>query len=213
MSRNRLADRDAVAFWFSGFCALAGVLIWTLWVLPVAASVGEADAVPLGRSVQVELPAGDRLGIWGSGISAAFGTMTCTVTDPSGGVLPLRPGPSLSWDDTLWWMTPQRGFEQTRQFTTVDEGVHAVTCSDALDTYGGEFLVAGDAFGSGSIGLGRSGSSDFAVGTLLAFGAVVCPLIVLMLPGVILIRRLITRRRRTRDARAANGSWTGSLDG
>ena len=197
MTPERLAHRDAVAFAFSAFCAIVGVLIWTLWVLPVAASVGEGEALPLGETSKIELSAGERVGVWGSGISAMLGTMRCTVEAPDGAELPQRGGPSLSWDDTLWWMTPKPGFEQSTQFTAGEAGVHTVTCTDSLDTYDGEFLLAGDAFGSGSIGLGRNGASDFAVGSLLAFGAVFCPLIVVLLPAVIVIRRLVARGRRS----------------
>ncbi|MFB8190008.1 hypothetical protein ACFC14_11825 [Microbacterium sp. NPDC055988] len=207
MTRGRLADRDAVAFGFSALCACIGVLIWTLWVMPVAASVGEADPLPLGRGQTVELNAGERVGIWGSGVSAMLGTLECSVSGPGGDSLAQRGGPSLSWDDTLWWMTPKRGFEQHTQFTSMDAGVHTVTCTDSLDTYDGEFLIAGDVFGSGSIGLGRTGGSDFATGTLLAFGAVFCLPVAVLLPVVILIRRLVTRRRSARNAQRAGASW------
>lgn len=207
MTRSHLADRDAVAFAFSGLCAVAAVLIWTLWVLPVAASVDRADPSPLGRDVEVELEEGARGGVWSSGISAMLGTIECTVAGPDGVELALRAAPSLNWDDTLWWMTPKRGFAQSAQFTTTTAGVHTVTCSDGLDTYDGEFLVAGDTFGSGSIGLGRNGGSDFAIGTLLAFGAVFCPPLAVLLPVVIVIRRLVTRRRRARDSARVSSAW------
>ncbi|MGH3691549.1 MAG: hypothetical protein ACRDT7_15465 [Microbacterium sp.] len=212
MSGGRLADRDAVAFGFSALCAVAGALIWILWVAPIASSVADADAVPIGGSVKLDLAAGERVGVWGSGISAAFGTMECTVTAPDGTELPQRGGPSLSWDDTLWWMTPKRGFEQRAQFTSVDAGLHTVTCVDSLDTYDGEFLLAGDAFGTGSVGLGRSGGSDFAVGTLLAFGAVFCLPVAVALPVVISIRRLAARRRRGRGDGDTDAAWTASIE-
>lgn len=211
MTSDRLAHRDAVAFGFSAFCAVAALLIWTLWVLPIAASVRESDATPLDQSVTIALGAGERVGVWGAGISAMLGTMECAVIAPDGTELPQRGAPSLTWDDTLWWMTPKHGFEQRTQFTSVDAGTHSVTCTDSLDTYDGEFLVAGDSFGSGSIGLGRSGGSDFAVGTILAFTAVVCPLIVVLLPGVILVRRLVARNRRRR-ARDVDTAWTASIE-
>ncbi|PRB15188.1 hypothetical protein [Microbacterium sp. MYb62] len=212
MTRDRLADRDAAAFWFSALCACAGILIWTLWVLPVSASVAQADPQPLGRTAEIDLGAGERIGVWGGGISAMLGTMECAVIGPDDIELPQRGGPSLSWDDTLWWMTPRHGFEQRAQFTSVEAGLHTVTCTDALDTYDGEFLLAGDVFGTGSIGLGRNGASDFAVGTLLAVGAVFCPLIVVLVPGVIGIRRLVSRRRRARRAGDADAPWTSSLE-
>jgi hypothetical protein len=189
-----------------------GVLIWTLWVIPVAASVAAAQSVPLEHAEEIELDAGERVGIWGSGISAMLGTLECSVSGPGGTELSQRGGPSLSWDDTLWWMTPKRGFEQQTQFTAADEGVHTVTCSDSLATYDGEFLVAGDAFGSGSIGLGRTGGSDFAVGTALAFGAVFCLPVAMLLPVVILIRRRVTRGRRARHAGRAGPSSSESRE-
>jgi hypothetical protein len=210
VTRERLADRDAVAFVFSALCAGIGILIWTLWVLPISASVAEAEASPLGQVETVELDAGERAGIWGSGISAMLGTLECTVSDPDGAELSQRGGPSLSWDDTLWWMTPKRGFEQQTQFTAMDEGAYTVTCDDSLDTYDGAFLVAGDAFGSGSVGLGRNGGSDFAVGSMLAFGAVFCLPVAVLLPVVILIRRLVTRRRDARGPERSAASWADS---
>ncbi|MEU4016397.1 hypothetical protein AB0E56_14145 [Microbacterium sp. NPDC028030] len=206
MRGARLAHRDAVAFGFSAFCGCVGALIWLLWVLPVAASVGDAHPEPLGSTVSVDLDAGERVGIWGSGISTMLGAMKCTATGPDAAEAPQYGGPSLSWDDTLWWMTPKPGFEQSTQFTSAEAGTYTVICVDSLETYDGEFLVAGDAFGRGSLGLGRTGGSDFAVGTLLAFGAVFCPVIVVLLPAVILIRRLVTRARLSRTQRGDQGA-------
>lgn len=195
MTRERLAHRDAVAFWFAGLCACAGALIWVLWVLPISASVADAEPRGLGSTAEIDLRSGESVGIWGSGISAMLGTMDCTVSGPGGEDPVLRSGPSLSWDDTLWWMTPRSGFEQAVVFTAVSDGRHEVTCADGLDTYDGDFLLAGDAFGSGSVGLGRNGASDIAVGSLLAVGAVFCLPLAVLLPAVILIRRAVTRRR------------------
>lgn len=177
---------------------IAGILIWTLWVMPIAASVEEAEPNPLGRTVSVDLNEGERSGIWASGISAALGSTDCTAIAPDGAELPGRGAPSLTWDDTLWWMTPRRGFEQIVQFTASASGVHTVTCVDSLGTYDGDFLVAGDAFGGGEVGLGRTGSNGFALGTVLAFCAVVLPLFSVLLPVVIGLRIVFTRRRSAR---------------
>jgi hypothetical protein len=180
---------------------VGAVLIWVLWVFPVAASVEAADPHPIGESAVAELAAGERVGIWGRGISANLGTMACTVAAPDGEGVATRGGPSLGWSDTLWWMTPRWGFEQSAQFIAPDAGAYRVSCVDSLDTYDGDFLIAGDTFGSGSIGLGRNGGSDFAVGSLLAFGAVFCPLLAVLLPAVIGIRLAVTRRRSSRVPR------------
>lgn len=190
--------RDQVAFAAAALCAIAGVLIWMLWVLPIARSVGEAAPTPVGDSMTVELAAGESAGLWGSGQSVVFGTVDCSVVSPDGDPVTQLGPPALTWDDTVWWMNPRPGFEQFAQFTAEDAGAHEVSCVDSLDTYGGEYLVAGDTFGSGSIGLGRTGSNDFAVGTLLAFGAVVCPLFAVLVVIVIPLRRLRDRRRARR---------------
>lgn len=192
--RSGLTDRDHVALGAAVVALLAGILIWTLWVLPIVSSVEEAPSSPLGRTVLVDLEEGARSGVWASGISPALGSTRCTVIAPDGVELPLRGAPSLTWDDTLWWMTPRRGFEQVVQFTASVSGVHDVTCVDSLGTYDGEFLVAGDTFGGGELGLGRTGSNGFAIGTVLAFCAVVLPLFSVLLPLVIGLRVAFTRR-------------------
>ena len=196
-----VTDRDRAALATALICAVGAVLIWVLWVFPVAASVEAADPHPIGESAVAELAAGERVGIWGRGISANLGTMACTVAAPDGEGVATRGGPSLGWSDTLWWMTPRWGFEQSAQFIAPDAGAYRVSCVDSLDTYDGDFLIAGDTFGSGSIGLGRNGGSDFAVGSLLAFGAVFCPLLAVLLPAVIGIRLAVTRRRSSRVPR------------
>jgi hypothetical protein len=196
-----LNDRDRLALTAAFLCAIGGVLIWLLWVFPVASSVDAAADHPLGEPAVVELDPGQTVGIWGRGISASLGTMACTVSTPAGEGVVTRGGPSLDWSDTLWWMTPKWGYEQSAQFTAADAGAYRVSCADSLDTYDGEFLVAGDSFGSGSIGLGRNGGSDFAVGSLLAFGAVFCPLLAVLLPIVIGIRLAVTRGRARRGSR------------
>lgn len=201
MSRSAQQQRhkDQVALGAAALALLAGALIWLLWVMPITRSVAEASPAPLGEPLSVELAAGERVGIWASGLSAAFGAIECTVTGPDGDPLPQRGAPSLNWDDTLWWTNPRPGFEQVSQVVAVDEGRHTVDCRDSLGQYGGEILVAGDTFGAGDVGLGRTGSADFAIGTVLAFCAVVCPLFALLLPVIIVVRRLSERLRTVRD--------------
>lgn len=182
--------------------AVAGVLIWMLWVLPVASSVERAHPVPLGRTLSVDLDAGEGAGVWASGISAALGTMRCGVAGPDDTRVQLVSAPSLNWDDTLWWMTPRTGFEQVLRFTASESGAHRVHCEDSLETYDGAFLLADDSFGEGAVGLGRG--SGFAPGTVLAFCAVVLPLFAVLLPIVIGLRLLLTRRRAP-DARSFAG--------
>lgn len=196
-----IKDRDRAALVAALICAVGGVLIWFLWVFPVAASVDVADAHPMGEPAVVQLDAGQRAGIWGRGIAANLGTMACTVTAPDGEGVATRSGPSLDWSDTLWWMTPKWGFEQSAQFTAADAGAYRVSCVDSLDTYDGEFLIAGDSFGGGSIGLGRNGGSDYAIGSLLAFGAVFCPPVAIMLPIIIGIRLALAKSRSSRVSR------------
>lgn len=183
-----------MAFVAAAICAATGILIWSLWVLPIVRSIETAEDLAIGKTMAVDLDAGSRAGIWTSGISAALGTMDCTVIGPDGAARPQRSASAVSWDDVLWWMTPRPGFVQSAQFTAVDAGAHLVDCRDSLDTYDGRFLVAGDSIGDGSIGLGRSGSNDFAVGTLLALGAVMCPPLAVLLPLVVVLRRLVTSR-------------------
>lgn len=196
--RGAWGDRDRFALATALICAVGGVLIWVLWVFPVVASVDAADTHPMGERALVELDAGERVGVWGRGISANLGTMACTVTAPEGDGVATSSGPSLDWSDTLWWMTPKWGFEQSAQFTAADTGAYRVSCADSLDTYDGEFLIAGDSFGGGSIGLGRNGGSDYAIGSLLAFGAVFCPLVAVMLLVIVGVRLAVTRRRSSR---------------
>lgn len=187
--------KDRAAFAASGLALLAGVLIWLLWVLPITRSVGEAAPSAIGEPIVSELSAGQRVGIWGSGRSAAFGTVECTVSDARGDLLALRGAPALTWDDTLWWASPRPGFEQLSQFTATAAGLYTIDCVDSLGYYEGQFLVAGDTFGAGSIGLGRTGSNDFAVGSALAFSAVVLPLFAVLVPLIVALRRWPDRQR------------------
>ncbi|WP_435743718.1 hypothetical protein [Microbacterium sp. PMB16] len=176
------------------------MLIWTLWVLPIAASVDAADSRPLGATFTVELEAGERVGVWSQGISASLGTTECTVTAPDDSRVAQRGAPALDWDDTLWWMTPKRGFAQMSQVTAATTGDHRIRCEDSLDTYDGAFLVAGDSFGGGSIGLGRGGGADYAVGTMLAFGAVFLPPFAVGVTIIVLVRTASARRSARRSA-------------
>lgn len=188
----RQKHKDQLALGAAAVGLVAACLIWLLWVLPVARSVGEAEPESIGSTITVDVNAG-AVGIWGSGIAPTLGTAECRVRDPDGRAVDVRDGPLLAWDDTLWWMTPKTGFEQFAQFIAPDDGVYEIACADTLETYDGEFLVAGDTFGTAAIGLGRS--SVFAVGTLLAVGAVVCPLFAVLLAVIIPVRRWRDRRR------------------
>ncbi|MFD6055467.1 hypothetical protein [Agromyces sp. NPDC060279] len=187
-------------------CAVAAALIWWLWVAPIVQSVAAAESRPLGEAATVELAAGERAGVWARGIAANLGTLECRAIGPGGAESAMRSGPSLDWDDTLWWMTPKPGFVQLLQFTADRAGDYAVSCVDALDTYDAEVLVAGDAFGSGSLGLGAGGASRFPIGSVLAFGAVVFPGVAVLIPIVIGLRRWVGR---VRDRRRPRSSWGG----
>ncbi|MBO9626671.1 MAG: hypothetical protein J7484_09885 [Microbacterium sp.] len=190
----RQRDKDHVALGAAVLSAVAAVLIWTLWVLPIARSVGDAEPAVVGETLAVDLDAG-AVGIWGSGRTAAFGTLDCIVTAPDGARVPLSGPPSLTWEDVLWWTSPRPGFSQLSRFTAPSAGRYDVACVDSLDTYDGEVLVAGDTFGSFAVGLGRSGTSGFPVGSVLAFCAVVLPLFAVLLPIVIGLRRRRDGRR------------------
>lgn len=157
--------------------AVIAALVWLLWAMPVIESVGAAEPRPFGATTTIALDAGERAGIWSDSAAAALETLECKATDERGREIGLRRAPALSWDDALWWATPRSGFEQVRAFTAPGDGPVQVRCLDRLGVYDDRFLVAGDSFGSGSIGLGRTGGNDFAVGTILVFCAVVCPLL------------------------------------
>nr|WP_201469317.1 hypothetical protein [Microbacterium hydrocarbonoxydans] len=193
-SPERVKGKDRAALAVAAACAVISVLIWSLWVLPIVRSIDEARSTPTGRTVAVELAEGETVGIWASGTSAALGTMTCSVVDSGGSELPQWGGPTLGWEDVLWWMSPRHGFAQQSQITSRAAGEHLVRCEDALGTYEGEFLVAADSFGSGAIGLGRNGGSEYPIGSILVYCAVICPLLAVLIPVVILLRRLVARR-------------------
>lgn len=169
-------------------CLLTWALIWVGWVLPVAHSVERATPVDLGQSLSVVLSADERAGIWVSGASALLGTVRCTARAGTES-LPLRRVNALGWEDTLWWFTPRQGFVQRWQVRAVGEkaGPIVVRCADSLDRYGGEFLVAADTSGSGSVMRG------VPMGTALALGAVWLPLFVLILVPTLIVQAL--RRR------------------
>ena len=157
--------------------ALAGAGVWGLWALPANASVRDARPHPIGSPVEATLAAGERVGIWSNSVAADLEVLKCEVTGPQGVEVATRRAPALNWDDTLWWYTSRPGFAQLRAFEAAHDGKYSVQCRDATGWYEGEFLLASDSFGGGSVGLGRFGSNDFATGTILAFCAVVCPLL------------------------------------
>mgnify|MGYP006920030396 FL=1 len=94
-----------MAFFAAAICAVTGVLIWALWVLPIVRSIESAEDVPIGQTMAVDLDSGARVGIWTSGISATLGTMDCSVIGPDGAERPQQGPSAVSWDDVLWWMT------------------------------------------------------------------------------------------------------------
>lgn len=157
--------------------AVAGAGIWGLWVLPVNASVRDAEPHSIGTPIAVTLTAGDRAGIWTNSLAADLEVLECEVRDSAGSEVAIRRAPALDWDDTLWWVNSRPGFAQVRAFTAERDGEYSVGCRDQTGWYEGEVLVAADSFGAGSVGLGRFGSNDFAKGTILSFCAVVCPLL------------------------------------
>lgn len=161
--------------------AIIGALVWALWVAPINASVRAAQPQPLGTSSEVTLDTGASLGVWTDSVAADLGTLTCTMTNDGGNEVGARRPPALNWDDVLWWATAQPRFAQMVAFVAPHEGNYTVSCSEKFSSYGGQFLVADNSFGEGSIGLGRSGSNDFATGTILAYCTVVCPLLAVLL--------------------------------
>ena len=157
--------------------ALAGAGVWGLWVLPTNASVRDARPHPIESHIEATLAAGERVGIWSNSVAADLEVLECEVIGPDGAEVATRRAPALNWDDTLWWFSARPGFTQLRAFEAAHDGRYSVQCQDETGWYEGEFLLASDSFGGGSIGLGRFGSNDFATGTILAFCAVVCPLL------------------------------------
>lgn len=174
--------------------AIVGAGIWWLWVLPVNASVRDATPQPIGSSVEVTLVAGDRVGIWANSVAADLEVLACEVSGPAGAEAAMLRAPSLSWDDAPWWVTARSGFAQIRAFEAGGDGEYSVHCRDETGWYEGEFLLASDSFGGGSVGLGRFGSNDFATGTILVFCAAVCPLLAGML-AVMAAISAVSRKR------------------
>ncbi|RYF67776.1 MAG: hypothetical protein EOO29_36325 [Comamonadaceae bacterium] len=174
-------------------CALGAVLVWRLWAVPIARSVAHAQPAALGESVRIALPPGEVAGVWASGISALLGTIRCTA-DVGGQPVALRRGPSLDWQDTLWWFTPREGFVQHLRLTGPHDGaVIDLHCRDSLDRYGGEFLIAADSFGTA-----RITRADVPTGSALAVAAVGLPLFAVVLTPILAVQTI--RRRRARSA-------------
>lgn len=156
---------------------IGAVLVWVLWALPVADSLGEATPVPLGTPVSVVLSEGERAGLWMNSPAEALGTYRCDVQGPRGRAVPTAQPPALEWSDVLWWASDRPMFAQVLGFAAASPGEYTVTCVERTGSYGGDVLLARNSFGAGTIGLGRTGGADFAVGSLLAFCAVVLPLL------------------------------------
>lgn len=177
--------------------AIGAVLIWLCWALPVAGSLDAAVPHPLTDPLTVRLEAGERAGVWMNSPATAFETFECAVADAAGDAVPTAPPPALEWSDVLWWASEQPMFAQVIGFTARQGGDYTVRCSERTGWYDGEILIARDSFGDGAIGLGRAGGADFAVGTILAFCAVVLPLLAVLL-GIATAVAVIVRASRRR---------------
>lgn len=188
----RMRHRTQLLWALVGVCVVASTLIWALWVVPVSQSVEAAQPVPLGQ--RVELPAEGVTGVWSSGAAPLLGLVECRAETTDGTPLRTWSVPSPGWDDTLWWMTPRTGFSPARSIADAGGAAASVTCSSRIDTYDGEFLLAGDVTaGGGGVGLGRMGNVDYPTGTLLALGAVGLPLFAFLMTIVLLVQGLRTR--------------------
>ena len=177
--------------------AVGAVLVWALWALPVADSLAGATPAALAEPVTVRLDAGARAGVWMDSPATAFETYECAVTDAAGAVVPMSRPPALEWSDVLWWASERPTFTQVLGFQAPKAGAYVVRCSERTGWYDGEILVAGDSFGDGSIGLGRNGGSDYAVGTILAFCAVVLPLLAALLLVASAVAAVVRASRRS----------------
>ncbi len=191
-------------------CALSAALglgLWVFWVLPVRASVADATPGPSGTSVSVRLEEGQRVGIWASGRAAMLGTLECTVRSAGGEEPAVQRVRDLSWNDTLWWVTPRAGFESYAGFGAGATGEYAVSCDDSIGGYEASYLLAKDPQAPGWIGLGRGGSADFRSSSVLAYGAVVAPLLAVLLLPIMGVQSLRARhRRRQNSASSSTGS-------
>lgn len=193
-ARIRVKHKTQLLWALVALCAGASLLIWLLWVVPVARSVAEAERVPLGQTV--ELPAEGVAGVWASGAAALLGLVECRAETADGARLAVWTVPSPGWDDTLWWMTSGEGVAPVKSVADAGGAAASVTCSSRIDTYDGEFLVAGDVTaGGGGVGLGRMGNVDYPTGTVLALAAVSLPLFVVAMTIVLLVQGLRVRRR------------------
>ena len=123
--------------------------------------------------------------MWALGPAATLGLVDC-VSD--GG---MAAGPSLDWEDTLWWMTPREGFSEVRRVS----GATYLRCESTMGEYDGEYLVARDVFGSRQVWIGRMGERS---GTVLAVGAVGLPLFSIFLTPILVVQS-IRRSRRQRE--------------
>lgn len=204
--RAPLPTRERIQFgWFTLLAAaIAGILVWLFWVLPVTRSVESAIPAELGTVLVQELSAQQTVGIWSTRQAATFGTARCTVAGPHGAAIALRASHDIGWDDTLWWMTAQPGFRPTHSFRAQDAGTYTVTCSDVLATYGGEYLLAQSTQGGRLLGVGRGGGASYPFGSVLAITAVGAPLLVIMLTPIMIVQTIRTRRRQ--DTRGHGGS-------
>lgn len=194
----------ASMLWAAVIAALVSSVLWWVWAQPITVSVRDATVLSTGTDESIVVEAGtDVVGVWASGRAAAFGTLACFVDDePAAG----WPGPSLSWDDTLWWASGRHGFEQDQQLTLDPTASHEVRCEDGFDgTYEAEYVVARDSFGSGMLGLGRTGAADFPVGSIMAVLTVAGPLLAIMFPFVALANA-VSNRRAARSVGASFGA-------
>lgn len=190
--------------------AALGLGLWLFWVLPVHASVAQAEPGPSGASVSVRLEEGQWVGIWASGPAATLGTLECAVRLAGGGEVAVERVRDLSWNDTLWWVTPRAGFESYAGFSAGAAGDYSVSCSDSIGSYEATYLLAKDPQAPGWIGLGRGGSADYRSSSVLAYGAVVAPLLAVLLLPIMGVQSLRARRQRRRPRQNSASSSTGS---
>ena len=176
-------------------CALGSLLIWLLWAHPVADALNRAETHPLDVPLHVDLEQNERVGIWANSVASDLGTLECAVTTPAGESVPTVAPPALEWSDVLWWASSRPGFTQIAGFSARESAEYTVQCTESTGWYDGEMLLASDSFGEGSIGLGRTGAADFAQGTILAYAAVVLPLLTLALGVMTVVAALRGRIR------------------